>query len=494
MIDPTVEYAARADGENQTTVCVLRLAVSGDFSTEDVDGLSTSTYIDQRPGGATSQTNPLSGASDIGKMTLRLRDQEGAVTELRRQAAIVGQEAEVWQGYRGLPFFDSNGDPNYLLILTGKVTGFKVSAQGLSYDLEVSDRFDQADFPVLAESAIGAEPGATSGDKSFDSGSLVLSDTDDDDVYDTVTLTGNPVDIALKMLLSGGGNGGGYDVWPVWAGAGLTIDEVDVAWCEAERAKILTVDMRFVLKGQQSAKAFVEEEVCKALGGYTLLSGLGKIRVHFPSSPISTADLALIDDTTLVSKPLPADSSDFHITHITFQLGDAGDGPTILLRRASPQYLAGDYPGVERRHEIASRGLQPDLGGVSVADAVMDMLFARYGVPPPRVRLTTMFKEHHLVEAGDVVRLSSRFWTDWDGRGVEAERLLETLSVRPNVDRVEFDVIDLTGALTAGTRAIISPNGQADWTAADATEKQFAYIADAATGEFSDGESAMIWG
>lgn len=495
MIEPTEAYKARVDLISQPTVYVLNLPDLGiNYSTEEVVGLSTSSLLAERPQGAQSQTNPLTGASDIGSLALKLLDARKAVTLLRQQNRLVGQEAEVLQGYRGLPFVD------YLSILTGKVKTFKVSQQGLSYDAELSDRFDQADLPVFKKEAIAAEPW-TGGIKSFDGGALMLADNDGDNVYDCVKLMGNPVDLALKMLLSGGGNGVGpvsgtdYDKWPVWAGAGLTIDEVDITWCEAERAKILTVSMSFVCAGQESAKAFIEEEICRALGGYTLLSGMGKIRVHFPSAPISTADLPLIDDSVLIAKPLPLDSSEYHITHITYALADMGDGPTITLKRASPEYLSGQFAGEERTHDITSRGLQPTLGGVGIAHTVMDALFARYGAPPPRVRLTVFFKKHR-IEAGDVVRFSSQFWTDWDGRGITAERLLEVLSVKTSVDRVELDCVDLTIPLTAGQRAVIAPNFSpaVTWATASEAQKQYAFIANQATGQFSDSTPAMVWG
>jgi hypothetical protein len=186
-----------------------------------------------------------------------------------------------------------------------------------------------------------------------------------------------------------------------------------------------------------------------------------------------------------------SDPSDNYMSHVVFEFDDDGDGPTTMITKASPQYLDGTYDEI-REHQISSRGLQTTLGGAGVAEVVADALFARYGDPAPRVRFSTFFSRH-LAEAGDVVTLTTSQMPDWDGRGETAERLLLCLSVKPGPQRVDFDCLDLTGALTAGERAIIAPNGQANYTSATAAEKMYAYIASDATEELSNGDPAYVW-
>ena len=155
--------------------------------------------------------------------------------------------------------------------------------------------------------------------------------------------------------------------------------------------------------------------------------------------------------------------------------------------------MAGTVKGEERALSIKSRGLRSTLGGISIANATMDALFVRYGTPPARVALQTLFSAH-LLEAGDVVEMTSDYYPDIDGRGVGATRLLEVLSVKAGPFRVEAEAIDLTAPLTVGRRAVIGPAAMGDYTAATTDEKEtYAWLADDATEELSTGDAAYIW-
>lgn len=478
MHEPSDAYSAKSDGTVQDTIYVLRLLDAGaDYSTALVNGLSTTSLIMARPGGVTSKADPLTAQSSIGGVSMELLDLNGALTELRAAGPVQDTRAEVWQGYTGLPWDD------YIPIIRGLVTVFDLDKPPV-YSLAVADVFAESDIPVFAESAMAAEPYTTQS-KEFDSGSLIISDEDGDEIYDTITLFGNPVDLGLKLLLSGGDAvSATYNVWPSWCGASLTEDQVDVDYCEAERDKIATVEMQLTIKGEESAKDIVEVEFCRALGGYTLLSALGKIRMHYLSSPVDTGLLAEVDDDEIVGIPSVKDSPEFYISFIDFSLDDTGDGPALKLpRQASDAYLSGAYKR-ERLHEISSRGLQTVLGGISQAGVVMDALFRRYAVPPPRAKFSTFFGGFHLAEAGDVLKMTATLYPDWDGQGTGATRLLEVLSVHPNVSRVDFDCIDLTGTLADGVRAaVIGPDGDLGYT----------LLADEATGLLGDGSAAFFW-
>lgn len=501
MIQPSTIYAARAASSRQDTIFVLRLLGAGaDLSTEPVLGLPGALpYMMGRPSLAPSSVSPLEGTSAIGTIDVRLLDKDGAVTALERGLPVLGQEHEIWLGYRGIPW------AAYIRVLKGRVSAFQMGADGLSYTVTAADRWDEADIARLDPADLAAEP-YTEATKSWDGGTLKLSDADGDSAYDTVTIEDtDPVTIGLKMLLSDGSLSGGYNVWPAWAGAGLTTDDVDVPWCEAERAKVILVPMRFVLTGNaENVKNFVEIELCKAVGGYSLLSGEGKLRMHYPSAPIRTADLAIVGDDHLIHKPSWGRPYDLYLSQVRFQLDhDGSDFQTTLPPLCSPQYLDGTY-STEVEHQIASRGLQSDLGGISVAYTVADQLFRRYGTPPPRLKLTVFFAKH-TIEAGDVFRCNSIYLPNVDGlEGTQSvadqlqrkgpTRYLEVLQAAPMGDHVELDCIDLTGPNTSPRIAVIAPDGQPDYGDASEAERAYAYIADVSTGEFADGDAAYVLG
>lgn len=486
-------WYAQTSSPVQDTIYVLSLPTLGlYFSTAPVRGLSAAqALIQNRPALPASQFDPLGGSSTIGTMQLELLDQGGAITAIRRSAQFRGQEHEIFEGYRGLPW------ASYASVLRGRVRAFSRTSLATGYRLEAVDRWGAADIERFSLASMAAEPytGAT---KSFDGGSLVLEDSDGDLVYDRVTLTGNPVTLGLKMLLSGHPTDSTYNVWPAWAGAGLATTEVDVDWWEAERAKISVVPMQPIITDAINVRSYIAEQFARALGGYTTLSNAGQLRIHYPSSPSSTADLMLISDDHIIDIPQWVDSSDYYMSHVRFSLDyDGSDYGTVLPPRASPEYLEGEYDE-ERVHIIQSQGLRSALGGISIADTVTEALFRRYATPRARIRFSTLYNRH-TAEAGDVIRCTASKVPDIDGRGRGGERLFEVLQVRPSVNRVEFDCLDLTDALTGNRVAVIGPPEGApdelpDYDSATEDQKRYAFIAPDDTGVFADGRGAYAWG
>ena len=505
MITPSTEYSLHnASGVQDTVYALLLFAPIGSgsvtdpatgasvtataYTTESIPGLTSSMLIMQRPAFAPATLSPLAGTSSIGSVSLSLLDASGAITTTRQSHQVRGNDAALYIGYRGMTW-----GATFLQVIRGKITQFERSDDGLSYKIEICDRTYQLDVDLFKPEDVAAEP-YTAATKSFDDGSLVLSDADGDSAYDTVTLSGDPVGLFLRLALSGGDAAStDYNVWPAWAGLGLTEQEVDVAACEAEQVKVLPVPFLLPVSGAENGKSFIEAEFCKALGGYLLLSGQGKIRIHYPTAPTASAALQTLSDSVLVTRPKWRDSNDLLVTAIDYSILD-GDGNELKLpRRCSPEWLAGTVKGEERVLSIRSRGLRSTLGGISIASATMDALFVRYGTPPSRVALQTLFSAH-LLEAGDVAEMTSDYYPDIDGRGVGATRLLEVLSVKAGPFRVEAEAIDLTAPLTVGRRAVIGPAAMGDYTAATTDEKEtYAWLADDATEELSTGDAAYIW-
>lgn len=489
MIEVTDNYALYAAGASQATVYVLELTDLGVYlSTGAVVGLSGAReLLMERPPLVPTQVDPLAASSGTGSVSVQVLDLDGYLTGLRRSAEMRGQPAVLYIGYEGLPWAD------YLAAFPGRVNKWSRAQNRLAYRIDLVDVLDSLDEPLFSPAALAAEPFTVDG-KSFDSGSLILYDTDGDSIYDRVVLQGNPVELALKLLLSGGGAGSTWDVWPAWAGAGLAEDQVDVAWCEAERDTILTVEFQISVSGEEDPKRFIEQEICLPLGGYLLVSGTGKIRLQFASSPSALAATVTVTDQQLIADSLTwGEEGELYVSGARFEMDYDGSNFGLIYEKASPQFLASARAEV-RIHNVVSRGLQTSLGGVSIADAVADALFSRYGQAPPRVSFDAFFSRH-LAEAGDILSLTSEAYPDWDDRGAGSERLLLVLSAKPGPQKVSFDAIDLTGAISAGTRALIAPESTPDWTSATAADKAYAFIGDQASGQFSDGTTnPYVWG
>lgn len=491
-------YGLAAAQSHQPTIYVLYLPAFGVYySTDRVLGLDAAVpIIMDRPALATSQTNYLSASASLGSISMRLLDLDERVTELRQGGQVRGTEHRVYFGYEGLRWDADPDISEYTEVLRGRVTRFEREGSGTVWALEAGDNFEPIDREIFSPEALAAEP-YTEAEKSWDGGSLVLWASDPDtEIYDRVTLTGTADEIGLKMLLSDGsldGSQSGYNVWPAWAGLGLTTDEVDVDWWEDEGAKVVDVPMQFILTDAENVKDFIEVEICRALGGYPLLSNTGQLRIHYPVAPPPGAAVVTLTDDHVIGTPPWADSSELYMSHVQYELDhDGSTFQTKLPRRASWEYLTAQTSEV-RLHSIQSRGLRTELGGISIADAITDMLLRRHAVPPPRIRMAVFFSQHR-IEAGELVACTSGRLPNVDGLGEGATRYLEVLSRRPTADKVELDVIDLTAYSTAARTAVIAPNGQPDYGSASAEEREFAYIADDSTGTFANGDDAYIFG
>ncbi len=489
------ESISRALDASIAPVYVLKFGdLAGDsipyyYSTAPVVGLSTVQNMAAWPKLPARKVTPLEGKSTIGKGGVVLLDLGASVSDLLSQHSMVDRPATLYFLLAGLHW------RSRLTVYSGSVSD--VSRAGLAgFMFTLVDPLSRLAVDVFLPEALASEPG--SGDKVWTcsatgGATLTLSDFDGDGVYDRITVQGHPMNIALCLMRSGAGDGGTFDAWPAWAGAGLSTQEVnESAWETARDNQWSLAEMKFTLEGKERVKRFIESEICKVLGGYMTISGSGKIGCRFFEAPRKVAVLQSFTDDSLLKPPAWSGNYGGGVTHISISLDHDGDDyQTELPLMVSAECLAG-RARVLNRVDIRSRGLQTSLGGVSIARTVADSIFRRYQVAPPKVGFEVML--HKLaVEAGDVVRLRSITYPNIEGSqplGVDKDRLLEVYSVGVVKDRIKCAAIDVSGPLQSTEQvAIIAPNGQAVWTSATPAEKDYAYLADPDTKKMSDGQS-----
>ena len=500
MIDTNVEYEIHNESGCFDKIYLLQLGepVNLNLSTDQVIGLSTYQIITKEPILQPATLMLFDGTSSVGNMKFSLTDANQVLSTARQVNEFLGVPAVVKLGFRGMHVDD------YLTVMNAaQVSDFDFAGDGDLFDLEVSDAMSKINSPIFASKDIASEPFTTT-EKEFDGGSLTLIDSDSDGVYDRVRLQGNAIDLALKLLISGGDSPStDYNVWPVWAGAGMYYDpatpelnEVDADYMLTMRDQVMAIPIDMTFSGDESVKSIIDNDFALALGGYFILSGQGRPRIVYPVSPNPSATLERLDDSNILDAKRPSikDSREYHVTHIKFFLDY--DGSSFLLElpmRASPQFLSGKYKNQKRIIEIKSRGLQSINGGVGTAYAVMDKIFQLYGDPAFLLSIDCFFKKH-LVEPGDIVEIKTIHYKDLDGIGPDAIRYGTVLNSKPGQNKMSFELIDLTKPLKAGRRGVISPAGTVDYTSATTEEKNtFAWLADEATEQMSNGDEPYSW-
>lgn len=483
------------NGDDQPSVYVLYVPdLSAYYSTGPVRGLTTSELVVSRPDQPDQQVSLLDGSASLGSMSLTLLNLDGAIDTVLSGSVLKDKTATLYKGFDRMLWSTST----WLQVFTGTISDVERTGDGCGYALSINSNQNVLDVDIFKPEDLAAEVW-TGGDKSYDGGSLVLSDSDADENYDTVTLTGNPFTLALKMTISGSGDGSSEDVWPYWAGAAVAASLLKYTAIKAVRDRDWgLVTMRFTFTDSVNVRDFWQTEVLRALGGYPTLGGDGKLGVRLPEVPRSTDDLAEFDDDVILEDAPPRwrEDDSLLITHVIVKLDHDGDDfQTTLPPFVSPACLDGDVAPREP-HTIESRGLQTDLGGVYVALVVASTLLRRFGTPTRRATFGA-FAKMSTTEAGDHVAVASQLWPNNDRPaqlGEGATRLCEVVRSRVRPDRVELDVIELTNFLSGGEKcAVIAPAAAPVYASATDDDKRYAYLANASDGLLPDDEPPYVW-
>jgi hypothetical protein len=99
-------------------------------------------------------------------------------------------------------------------------------------------------------------------------------------------LAGHPIDIALQVMISGGG-GGPYDVLAPENGLAISQDFIDIPAFEAVRAEFPNDFYCFEITAPEAAKAWLETEIFKTINAYSFPNQFGDLtlRLYRPVVP-----------------------------------------------------------------------------------------------------------------------------------------------------------------------------------------------------------------
>jgi spore germination protein YaaH len=315
---------------------------------------------------------------------------------------------------------------------------------------------------------------------------------------DPLVLTGNPMDILLMVYQNHLGIGQNphldSSAWLRYVpGDPATLINpnryVDVATILGYRNGIFEAyHMEFSITGAEEGKGWVEKEIYKALGGYSMVDAQGRISPRFWLAPPlgGVSPVFTFTDRNLVQIPAAARAS--IINQLTFRLDyDGSTFQTELFFFSGDSISTFDLQGAQI---VESKGLRAARQGFLHAGLLASKLFRRYGSLVPWWSIKA-FHAATAVEVGDLVELTHPLALDpvSNARGISGV-LCEVLEKQPDYAgaSVSFKLLDVRYLAGKKSYQIAADGAVPDWTSASAAQKAtYMFSSSDSTGLYSDG-------
>lgn len=375
----------------------------------------------------------------IASFSFRLIDKDNFITNLVLGDArnLIGQDVRVFLGRSGIdmPFADyyempvtyiqkcEHGDNSYAFSsneqterMAKPIYAFKTALSGdiLVDTTSITAREDVADFPTSGMLKIDDElMSYTSLDlvnNRFDGvirgelNSVPATHEANADVVFAETVTGNPLDIILMLLVSGGG-GGTYDTLE----SGLAIDEalIDVAEIEALRDELFT-DYEYTLTFYtiDSALKYIETELLMPNGLRFTNSRNSKVTLAILDKARFVEETDIIDEGTITKFPKWSIDGT-KVTNRVEVSWDYEQGTNVYQKRDI--YEDADsiaLYGAQTPLKFSFKGIKEDLDGQNLVDDFGTRLVARLATPTPEITINTHI-DKSLQTIGDKAYLQS---------------------------------------------------------------------------------------
>lgn len=253
-----------------------------------------------------------------------------------------------------------------------------------------------ADFPASGRLFIDDEAIAYSakvdGTKTFTlTGTTANDHSAGADVYNSVSITGNPIDIFMRVLQSTGG--GTYDDYV--EGLGLTDAQVDVTAIEAIRDAYFSGEsFTFELYGIEKIIDWIETEILKPCSCRIVQSEGGKL------------SLAVLDQSTFGTTAKTFDSSNIINGSVSYRVSGqkvrnvvtVRYGWSTALQEFTREYTSSDTDsmtvyGEKQPYIVEAKGIPATGAGDLIAIDRADRWLARLKNANPEIELETFFSE-----------------------------------------------------------------------------------------------------
>lgn len=419
--------------------------------------------------GSMSQTvDPINGVSSIGSLNVTITDYNGLVSDIIKAADAAGhglrrQRISIFMLYKGMDWADK------VCIRTMQVNDLKLTRLN-EYQLTAADVQRQAQktvfnpYSTTTTGTIAASGAVTVAvvdarqfiaatsvaygavgfikidseimrwtaktDGSFTVGSsdramfgtAAAAHSSGATVGEIIVLNENPITMMLKILESSGvaSANGAWDLYPARWGCGMdSANDIDEAGM-LEVGKLLTglsttplasdgVQFEFVIDKGIEAKKFIEDAILKILGAYGFVRGDGRysIRAYNDLANAAKENAAITLDQNAVVKW--GDLS-YNYNDLANQVWIDYDESVKLSGKYIRSAIFLDSASIKKWGEAkqikyAAQGVIPTSVFASQLYQRFQRVLARYSRPPMQIELTLLPK-YHVIEIGDVVRVT----------------------------------------------------------------------------------------
>lgn len=225
------------------------------------------------------------------------------------------------------------------------------------------------------------------------------------EVFHAEKIQGNPVDILLRILISGGG-AGTYDT--LQSGLGIDLNLIDIAEITALRDEFfLGQEYELVLYDIDSALKFLERELLMPCNLRFRYSRNSLISLAILDRAVFVEQQDVINEDSITKFPKWSVDGD-KINNVIEVQWDFDEGSNLFRNRSvfRDEASIAEY-GEQQSIKYSFKGIQADLDGQAIVEDFATNLLRRLSVPTPEVQINTHV-DKSLQTIGDKTLLESR--------------------------------------------------------------------------------------
>lgn len=317
------------------------------------------------------------------------------------------------------------------------------------------------------------------------------------------SIQGNPVDILLYFLISGGTaftDQGSYDLYlgddnddPV--GVRWPVSSIDVTGFQTIRDAWYPSDVyRIDITERQKMRELLEDNILKPMNANLFIDRSGKLGLAtiVPAIPTTYVELTEADIVGAPNISLDAENllNDVLVKYDYDAFEDEYKKELRLINATSQS----DYDKAVEM-VVEARGVHPIFGGETLARNIANNKLRNFKDLQAVVSFSALFNKGAEIEPGSSVRLTHSQLPDTNTGQIGFDYYLTITSKKINwgTGKIDFEGIKTNFAVTSRRTALIAPTGTADYDAAtDAVKDRYAFVS-ADTGLMADGTTGYAW-
>ncbi len=321
-------------------------------------------------------------------------------------------------------------------------------------------------------------------------GTAADAHVDGTQMINVVILEGNPMTLALQIMMStGAGTNGPYDVLPACAGLSIPEDQVNVEAFENQRDLWLNqFNFRFEEQDSTPGLSFLQEQIYSFSNSYPVVDNEGRLSVKVYAPPLPNQLAPVVSDNDMAGAPKYQPSRLATMFYNEIRLSFDWDfvtktfGSVSFFEDLQSQVI---YNTTSTR-TLESRGMRGGIGATGtprIANWATRFL-KRFSVPPPSLNGKLLY-DKRLLEPGDVVPITSIHIPNLiTGKKGVVTKLMELVEYTPDPAQGVQTAVFLDTGYTYGHKyAGISPSKQPpinfpNYLAATPQQRNYAFISE----------------